>query len=130
MSLLSRIRWETDASGRLLCFDFSNSDRAEAEALFELFDATVRAEEPGSVRLLADFENAWHAPDLTRRWKSASAAHDRQIKAAALVGVDGGIKVVVVAYRFYLRMRGIDVDRKMRLFDDPASARAWLAEQG
>lgn len=129
MNLLGRIQWQQDGAGRLLVFDFSNSSRAEAEALFELFDATVRAEPEGSVRLLADFENGWHAPELTRKWKSASAAHDRQIRRAALLGVTGGIKVVVVAYRFYLRLRGIDVDNKMRLFDDEAAARAWLAEK-
>lgn len=129
MNLLGRIKWQDDGAGRLLVFDFSNSSRAEAEALFELFDATVRAEPEGSVRLLADFENGWHAPELTRKWKTASAAHDRHIRRAALLGVTGGIKVVVMAYRFYLRFRGIDVDNKMRLFDDEAAARAWLAEK-
>lgn len=128
MELLGRIQWEQDAAGRLLIFDFSNTDPAEAEALFVLFDSAVRAEAPGSLRLLADFENAYHTPDLTRRWKEASSAHDKVIRRAALTGVTGGIKVVVTAYRFYLRLRGIDVDTKMRLFDDVGAARAWLAE--
>jgi hypothetical protein len=128
MELLSRIRWEQDAAGRLLVFDFSNTNREEATSLFELFDATVRAEAEGSVRLLADFEGGFHTPELTRRWKEASSEHDKRIRRAALLGVTGGIRVVVVAYRFYLRMRGIDVDQKMHLFDDEAAARAWLAE--
>jgi hypothetical protein len=128
MGLLERARWEQDAAGRLLVFDFSNTSPSEAEALFELFDTTVRAEPAGSVRVLADFEGAYHAPDLVRRWKSASAAHDRQIRMAALTGVHGGLKLVVSAYRLYLRLRGIDVEEKMRLFDGAAEARAWLAQ--
>jgi hypothetical protein len=126
--LLHRFKWEQDARGRLLVIDFGNSRKDEANALFELFDAMVRAEAPGSVRLLGDFENAYHAPDLTRRWKEASAAHDRQIARAAVTGVKGGVKVAVLAYRLFLRIRGIAVDTKLRLFEDPAAARAWLAE--
>jgi hypothetical protein len=128
VSLLARVRWEQDAAGRLLVFDFGNTSQPEAEALFELFDSTVRAEPEHSVRLLADLEDAYHAPDLVRRWKTASAAHDRQIRMAALTGVHGGLKVVVSAYRLYLRLRGIDVEAKLRLFDDAAEARAWLAQ--
>jgi hypothetical protein len=127
VQLLSRFKWEEDAAGRLLVVDFSNTNREEASALFELFDATVKAEAEGSVRLLADFEGGFHAPDLTRRWKEASSEHDRQIRRAALIGVTGGIKVVIMAYRFYLRLRGIDVDNKMRLFNQEGEARAWLA---
>jgi hypothetical protein len=130
MDLLSRFKWEEDAAGRLLVVDFSNTNREEASALFELFDATVKAEAPGSIRLLADFENGFHSPDLTRRWKEASPDHDRQVRKVAMLGVTGGIKVVIMAYRFYLRLRGIDVDNKMRLFDGDAAARAWLAGNG
>jgi hypothetical protein len=130
MDLLSRFKWEEDAAGRLLVVDFTNTNREEASALFELFDATVKAEAAGSIRLLADFENGYHAPDITRRWKEASADHDRQVRKVAMLGVTGGIKVVIMAYRFYLRLRGIDVDNKMRLFDGEAEARAWLAENG
>ena len=127
MDLLHRIQWETDAAGRLLVIDFGDSNKADANALFELFDATVRAEPEHSVRLLADFEGAWHAPDLTVRWKEAAAEHDKRIVKAAVTGVSGGIKVVISGYRFYLRLRGIDVDRKMRIFGDAGEARAWLA---
>lgn len=127
MDLLSRFKWENDAAGRLLVVDFSNTNREEANALFELFDATVKAEPEGSVRLLGDFEGGYHAPELTRRWKEASPEHDKHVTKVAMLGVTGGIKVVIMAYRFYLRLRGIEVDNKMALFDDEAEARAWLA---
>jgi hypothetical protein len=55
----------------LLGFDFSKTHRDEANALFELFDASVRAAEPASVRLLANFEEVFHASELKRRCKEA-----------------------------------------------------------
>lgn len=129
MDALHRLRWEQDPAGRLLVLDAANDSKDEAEAVFELFDATIRAEPDNSVRLLADLENGFHSPALTLRWKEAYKDHDRVIRKAAILGSTGGMKVVVSAYRFYLRMRGVDVDQKMRLFSDAASARAWLAEQ-
>jgi hypothetical protein len=128
VELLKRLRWEEDARGRFLVCDFSDTSKDEAEALFELFDATVKAEPPGSVRVLMDLEGGYHSPGLTRRWKDASTEHDRQVSRVACLGVTGGIKVVLMGYRFYLRLRGIEVDRKMRLFNGEAEARAWLAE--
>lgn len=129
MELLSRFKWEQDAVGRLLVVDFSNTNKDEAHALFEIFDAQVKAEPEHSVRLLGDFENGYHAPELTKRWKEASPEHDRHVTKVAMLGVTGGIKIVIMAYRFYLRLKGIDVDNKMQLFNSEAEARAWLAEK-
>lgn len=132
MPLGERLDWQEDAAGRLLVVDFGNTTKEEANGLFELFDAAVRAEPEGSLRLLADFNGAFHAPDLTQRWKVAAAVHEKHIRMAALTGVHGGVKVAVMAYRFYLRLRGVDVARKMRLFEkaDEAAARAWLETDG
>jgi SpoIIAA-like len=122
-----RVRWEQDSRGRFLVFDCSNNTLEEAYALFDAFHDAVMAEPAGSVRVLADFENAAHEPKLTRRWKSAWQVHNGQVRILACLGVTGGIKVVIAAYRFYARLRGTDLDARMRFFDREEEARAWLA---
>lgn len=123
-----RLRWERDPLGELLIFDCSNNNHDEAYALFEAFDREVRARPEGSVRVLADFENAYHASDLTALWKGAYQDHARYVHKMACLGVTGGMKVVFAAYRFYSRLRGVAVDDKLRVLDDEGVARAWLAQ--
>lgn len=124
-----RLRWERDALGELLVFDCSNNTREEAHALFEAFNFEVRSRPEGSVRVLADFENAYHSAELTRRWKEAYLGHNLQISKMACLGVTSGMKVVFAAYRFYTRIRGGSVDAKLRVMDDEAEARAWLSQR-
>ena len=126
VDLGDRVRWETDRRGRLLIFDCSNNNRDEAYALFDAFQRTVLPEPPGTVRVLMDFENAAHETELTRRWKEASLDHNRQITKAAMVGVTGGMKIVLAAYRFYARMKGMEIETKTAFFEDETAARAWL----
>ena len=122
-----RVRWERDALGELLIFDCSDNTKEEAYQLFEAFDREVRARPEGSVRVLADFENAYHAADLTAKWKEAYPDHDRHVHRMAALGVTSGMKVVFAAYRFYSRLRGASVDAKLRVLDDEREARDWLA---
>lgn len=126
VDLGGRLRWEEDAKGRLLVFDCSNNTLPEAWALFENFHAAILAEPAGSVRVLADFENAAHEPRLTNRWKNEWASQNAQVAKFACLGVTGGIKVVIAAYRFYARLRGSDLDSRMRFFDQESEARDWL----
>lgn len=121
-----RLRWDKDKLGRLLVLDCSNNSRDEAYAQFEATHKVLLAEPPASVRLLVDFENAVHETALTRLWKEASIEHDKRVTKVALVGVTGGMKVVVAAYRFYVMVRGLEADTKMAFFDEESEARAWL----
>jgi hypothetical protein len=122
------LRWERDPLGDLLIFDCSDNTKEEAYQLFDAFDREVRSRPEGSVRVLADFENAYHAADLTAKWKEAYKDHDRHVSKMAAMGVTSGMKVVFAAYRFYSRLRGAPVDAKLRVIDDERVARAWLAQ--
>lgn len=121
-----RVRWERDKLGPLLIFDCSNNNRDEAYALLDAFMAAVLPQPPASVRVLVDLENAVHETALTRRWKEAVLEQDTRIAKAALLGITSGMKVVIAAYRFYARVRGVEIDTKMVYFEDEARARAWL----
>ena len=128
MDLSARVHWERDAAGELLVFDASNDTREEVLPLFEAFHREVLSRPAGTVRVLADFENAVHSTEITRKWKDAHDEHDRQVRKIACLGVTGGMKIVFAAYRFYARLRGLDIDVKMKLFDAEGPARAWLLE--
>jgi hypothetical protein len=121
-----RVRWEQDKLGRLLIFDCSNNNRDEAYALLDAFMAALRPEPPVSVRVLVDLENAVHETGLTRRWKEAVMEQDTRVAKVALLRITSGMKVVMAAYRFYARVRGVEIDTKMVYFEDEARARAWL----
>jgi hypothetical protein len=124
-----RVRWERDKLGPLLIFDCSNNNHDEAYALLDAFMAAVLPEPPGSVRVLVDLENAVHETGLTRRWKAAVMEQDTRVAKVALLRITSGMKVVMAAFRFYARVRGVEVDTKMVYFEDEARARAWLEEQ-
>ena len=123
-----RLRWEEFRGRRLLVVDASNSDREEAWGVYAEFDLLVRDQEDASVLFLFDVENAYHELSLTERWKQAYALHDRKVRRVAVVGAHAGLKVVLAAYRFFVRLRGVDIDRKMRFFDEPLQAKEWLIE--
>ncbi|HTB22952.1 MAG TPA: hypothetical protein VK914_09620 [bacterium] len=127
-SLGRRVRWEKDKLGRILVFDCSNNSLEEAYALFHAFQDAVLSQPEGSVRVLADLENGSHDIALTRMWKEAIPSHDRIVTKLALLRVTGSMKVVIAAYRFYARVRGVEVDLKMAYFEDETKAREWLAE--
>lgn len=128
MQLHERVRWEQDALGELLVYDCSNNGMADAVPLFEAFHREVMSRPAGTVRVLADFENAVHGTEITKLYKDAHAEHDRQVKKIACLGITGGMRIVLAAYRFFARLKGVDIDGKMRLLDDASQARAWLLE--
>ena len=125
---MERLRWESDAVGELLVFDCSDNTKDEAYAQFTAFDQAVRSRPENSVRVLADFENAFHAADLTAQWKGAYQEHAKHVRKMACLGVTAGMKIVFAAYRFYSRIRGVDVDAKLKVCDSEDEARAWLAK--
>jgi hypothetical protein len=127
--LARRAHWEQDGLGELFVFDCSNNAVGDAKPLFEAFHREVLSRPAGTVRVLADFENAVHDPAITKLYKDAHSEHDRQIRKIACLGINGGMKIVFAAYRFFVRIKGVDVDAKMRLFDDVGPARAWLLER-
>lgn len=128
VDLSQRVRWEGEASQRYLWFDCSDCNREEGYALQELFHEWVGSQPPDSVRVLADFENGYHDTALTRRWKDVHAEHAERVHKIACLGVVGSIKVVFAAYRFFVRLKGVDVDAKMQLFEDKEAALAWLLD--
>jgi hypothetical protein len=126
VDLGKRVRWESSGATRYLWFDCSDCNREEGYALQQAFNREIGSQEPGTARVLGDFESAYHDSTLTRLWKESYTLHDHRIHKIACLGVVGTIKVVFAAYRFFVRLKGVDVDAKMRLFDDQREALAWL----
>jgi hypothetical protein len=72
--------------------------------------------------------NSDHGTALTRRWKDQHGEHAARVHKIACLGVVGSMKIVFAAYRFFVRLKGVDVDAKMQLFDDKETALAWLLD--
>jgi len=126
--LSGRMRWEGEGPERYLWFDCSDCGREEAYALQEAFDRELKAQPGGGLRVLADFENGYHESALTQRWKALWKDHDERVQRIACLGVVGGIRIVFAAYRFFVRLQGVDIDAKMRVFDSKDEALPWLLE--
>lgn len=127
-SIAKRVQWLGAGPRRYLWFDCSACNREEGYALQEAFQREILAQDGVGLLILADFESAYHDSALTARWKDAYAEHDAKVAKIACLGVVGSMKIVFAAYRFFVRLRGVDVDQKMRLFDDKEQARAWLLD--
>lgn len=124
----SRVRWEGDVRGKVLVIDSSATRRDEAYALFYACQREFAGQPADSVRLLMRLENAFYDSALVRLWKGAAVDNNRVVVRWAFTGLSGGVKAALAAYRFYTKMRGIDLDSKIKYFDDDAQARIWLAE--
>lgn len=126
VDLSRRVAWREQDGRRYLWFDCSDCNKEEGYALQEHFHELVAPQPLDSVRVLADFENGYHDTDLTRRWKDLHAEHASRVHKIACLGVVGSMKIVFAAYRFFVRLKGVDVDAKMQLFDDKETALEWL----
>lgn len=123
-----RVRLEKDARGTIIVLDDTDSTQQEAWAAFRAFDEYVKGLPDKSVRVLANFTGAWHEGSLTQAWQAAHAHHERVVLKAAVFGAARALRLAVTTYRFYSRLQGLDVDKRIRMFDSEEEARAWLAE--
>jgi hypothetical protein len=126
LSMAKRVRWVGVGEGRYLSMDCSNCDKAEGYALLDAFDQALQGEPADSVRLLVNFFHGYHDLTLTGLWKDRYQHHDMQTRKVACLGVTGGMRVVVAAYRFYVVLMGRDMDSKVRVFDEEGKALEWL----
>jgi hypothetical protein len=127
--LKKRVRWVGAGSQRYLWFDTSHCGREDSYAMQEAFDRELKAQGTDGLRVLADFENVYHETALTQRWKALWKDHDHYVHRIACLGIVGSVRVVWAAYRFYVRLKGVDIDTKMRTFDNKEEALAWLLER-
>ena len=108
--------------------DNSSNSKDEAYAMFDEFDALVRSQPKASLLVLCDFENCYHDVTILGKWKRASEEHQLYITKSANLGISGSFRIAMAAYRFFARLRGVEVDTIMRDFSDELSAKDWLVE--
>lgn len=123
-----RMHFDRDAKGPLLILDDSHTTQQEAWQLFRDFDQHAKAQPDQSLRLLLDYTESWHEPDLTEAWQKAFQRHERVVVKAAVFGATRSVRLAVTAYRFFARLKGADVERRLRSFKTEEEARAWLLE--
>lgn len=127
---MDSVRWEDHRGRRYLLMDGSRNDRAAAWKSYEDFHALLYQEPLDSVRVLADFSDSYYESELTDKWKKAVEKDNTYVVQGALVGIEGGMKIMIAAYAFFARLRGVPVDKKLRYFESREQALAWLFEEG
>jgi hypothetical protein len=127
---VERLRFIEHKGRKLLYMDCSSNNKDEAYAIFEQFDVLIRKEPERSVLVLCNFENCYHDSVILGKWKRASTEHERHVSRTACVKVEGLFKIAMAAYRFFARLRGIEVEGIMRNFGDEEAAKDWLVDAG
>lgn len=125
---MERLSFIEHQGKRILFMDNSANNRDEAYAMFDAFDSLVRAQPEKSLLVLCDFENCYHDVTILGKWKKASQEHQRIIIKSANLGISGSFRIAIAAYRFFARLRGIEVEQIMRDFNDESAAKNWLVE--
>ena len=120
---MERVRLIKHRGRDIVCVDLSNS-RSEQENIDALGRARglIDAQNPQSILLLTNVENAHYGPKGAEAMKAYSKANTRFVKASAVVGVTG-IKRII--YQAIVKMTG----RNIVTFDTADQALDWLAQQ-
>lgn len=113
---------------RIIFINNNNSNREQSYENAVAFNDIVKKEPLNSALVLQDMENCAINNEAVALWKNNSAEFDKHIKKAALVGVTGLVKIVVLAYKTYTRLKGIKIEERLREFNTIEEAKDWLTK--
>lgn len=84
---------------------------------------SFKEKEASSIVILKD---TFVDKEVVQLWQHASQKQFNQIQRSALVGVNGLMKVIIIAYKAYARMFTKNIDDKLKAFDSIEEAKDWL----
>lgn len=84
---------------------------------------SFKAKEVSSLVILKD---SVIEKEVVQLWQNASEKQFNQVNKAALVGVNGLMKVIIIAYKAYARMFTKNLDDKLKAFNSIEDAKEWL----
>lgn len=107
--------------GVTICWiDFAGLQPAEVLRVIEKARGLIGSQPPDSVRTLTDLTGAHYNDEVSRALKEYTAHNRPYVRAAAVVGVQGLMKIL---YRAVVLFSG----RNLVLFDSLDQAKDWLA---
>lgn len=107
--------------GVVICWiDFAGLEAPEVLRVIAKAKGLIASQPPDSVRTLTDVTGAHYDDEVSRVMKEYTAHNRRYVKAAAVVGVKGLMKIL---YRAVVLFSG----RNLVLFDSLDQAKDWLA---
>ncbi|HEY3316313.1 MAG TPA: hypothetical protein VGL40_13675 [Bacillota bacterium] len=118
---MGRIGFIEHKGKRMMRLDFSHS--GDGRAIFGAMDEAkqlISKEPPNSVLTVTDVTGAHYDGEMAAAMKEFTAFNKPYVKAAAVVGVTGLLKIL---YSAVVRFSG----RQLVLFDDLEAAKEWLA---
>jgi len=119
---MERIKFINHKGAEILLLDFSNCTVQELYPLFVQAKAVITAQPRGSVLTLTDVTNAQVNDTITQQVKTYTIQNKPFVKASAVVGALGMLKVILGTVEFASK-------REFREFETLEQAKDWLAEQ-
>jgi len=118
-----RVRFMEHRGTRILFIDFSELQAAE-DILREMDVAReiIRAQPPGSVRVLTDVTRARYTPPVMDAMKEFTAGNKPYVRHSAVAGMERVHRVLYRAVLLFSR-------RSIEIFETLDEARDWLAKQ-
>ncbi len=127
MNAHERVQLIHHADRPVVLVDLSNvQERQDVEGCLEQYVALVKSQPPGQGLTLTDLTNAHYDRELGNRWRDAGNALDPHVRKAALVGLDGIMRMVVSSAIAIAELRGSGARGKTRTFGTRAEALDWL----
>lgn len=121
---MERTRFIEHQGKKVLLLDYTGiRDSAEALREIERTKEIVARQPPGSLRVLTDVTGAHYDTRIVQAMKELAAHNAPYVRASAVVGVSGLMKVVYSAIILFSK-------RKIQLTDTREQALEWLAGQG
>ena len=118
---MTRAEFISHKGVRILDLDLRGSKDVDANiAVFRLAQKMATKEPLGSLRLLTDVTDAHYTAEGIKVVKEFSKATTPNIKASAVVGIDGMKKIIVMSL---IKLIGRDI----QMFDTREQALDWLA---
>lgn len=105
-----------------------NATKEENLQNFYDFDKLVKTQPLKSVLLLHDITNTTSSKESLEKWKNSSTEHEKYVIKNALVGVKGLRAAILMAYKTFTRLKGLNADEIIRAFNTQEEAKEWLIQ--
>lgn len=112
----------------IIFIDGRNSTKEEGMSNFIEFDKLLQTQPPKSVLMLHDATGKSFNKEAMDKWKEASQIHSNYVRKSALVGAGTLLNMMMLGYRTFARLKGLDVDNVVHLFNTVDEAKEWLVQ--
>jgi len=119
---MARVEFVTHQGKRILLIDLSNIKPEEGHPIIAEAKKIIATQAPMSVLTMTDVTNAHYDMSLVQSLKELTQHNKPYVKAAAVVGIEGMMKVILTGVEKFS-------GRKFSIFGNRNEAKDWLVKQ-